>query len=927
MGTAMFCLRLAIGFVLLATASAVRADDAVKWMDIPMTLSVESTWRAENAGKWGKIETAVKTDVIKLAGVKAEQIKLGDVTDAAGGKTKVVVKYELRSLDADKAGLEKITKEASLNAAFSKADSAVAAAATEVGLAGGVQVSSIESPKEMADASRVASALATPEGEASGGGECSGNGIKDTDSGVCVCDTSWFGEKCDQRQCSNHGHKVQDVCVCNPGYYGEDCSMKACNGHGKAGKQFCICDFGYEGPECNIECSNHGSVGPGGSHCVCDVEYAGKLCQTVKHRPTPTLPHKTKVAGTCEAEYLTTDFAGNRLRVNGETNTISSKGQLGLTLQPGGSTLSLNAYTSFGGPAGAMKMPGVKLKMISMPMPAIVHGVEKMEIGLGPDRIMSISHAVYTRNSKGEMSISCGSNPANGQSYMHWWIINNKLVVQRMNPKAIFDAATIKFSVLYTAQKKRTVKDAQETTPIAVKKTGTMTTVDISVKPQNFDMPDFLNSLATALSTALSTEITTTDFHMEDWGAGDSPAMTRVALKVLNSEGKPDSAEIVASLKAVKTKVIGYPIVTVYMPGSKLPSPKPVPGVTDSSGKMPAKSAGGAAGGKVPAVIKTQTVAEEKETLDAPMKALLTSASYAAKSKVVVETIMKGQAEGLLPAALKLLIPKSAELKAFLSATATEMAVQTTEAQLVSLVMKVIGAQVKDESAVLSANDVDNIILLTLIKCKEFGKPASNANDTACESKAQGCGSLGWSFKGGNKETCSATNGGKIGQECAAHSFADAEAKCSGAGASKIWWTRDTCRKSNMPGHTTMEHKVNASTGECRTSQDPMKASLVCCGDNDVTAPATAAKRTCALKKDETCSSDYDGATTTSASEGECQIWCEKQERGTGCQFEASSGICGVVKTCTADSRKPKVGVFAAKCEAGKVQGSRRRLI
>ena len=50
----------------------------------------------------------------------------------------------------------------------------------------------------------------------------------------------------------------------------------------------------------------------------------------------------------------------------------------------------------------------------------------------------------------------------------------------------------------------------------------------------------------------------------------------------------------------------------------------------------------------MPAVVTTQTVAEEKEKLDAPVKALLTSSSYSAKTKVVVESLLKGQAAGRL---------------------------------------------------------------------------------------------------------------------------------------------------------------------------------------------------------------------------------------------------------------------------------------
>lgn len=193
----------------------------------------------------------------------------------------------------------------------------------------------------------------------------------------------------------------------------------------------------------------------------------------------------------------------------------------------------------------------------------------------------------------------------------------------------------------------------------------------------------------------------------------------------------------------------------------------------------------------------------------------------------------------------------------------------------------------------------------------------------------------------GAAEVCSATNGAKLGNECPTLSFSDAEAKCRCAGArlcstdeleagvfdvtadkcgsgnsraGQKWWTKTECRKNSMPGHFFMNHKANASSAECQTSSDTQKGALVCCADNDINEP-TQSKRNCALKKDEKCGSEAVGATTTASAELECQMWCEKQERGAACQFEVKSGTCAVVKD--ASDRKAMKGFSCGSCVAG----------
>merc|ERR1711871_1810597 len=126
------------GVAAAAAAAAGAGDDSA--MEFECTTSVPwSSW--SDVGS--KLSAAIAQDLAKLAAVKPEQVRAGDASEGAGGK-------------------EKVSKEADVNAALSKADSAVSTAAAAAGLAGGVTVSACKAPKEASDASRVAEALATP---------------------------------------------------------------------------------------------------------------------------------------------------------------------------------------------------------------------------------------------------------------------------------------------------------------------------------------------------------------------------------------------------------------------------------------------------------------------------------------------------------------------------------------------------------------------------------------------------------------------------------------------------------------------------------------------------------------------------------------------------------------------------------------------
>lgn len=109
----------------------------------------------------------------------------------------------------------------------------------------------------------------------------------------CVCDVSYTGVDCTERECPNNcsgvGHcsiSLDYKCVCPAGYSGVDCSVKSCGSHcleprGRCIRGKCLCAAGWSGdacdrPSCPAGCSGHGQCTFGG--CVCEAGWYGDDC-------------------------------------------------------------------------------------------------------------------------------------------------------------------------------------------------------------------------------------------------------------------------------------------------------------------------------------------------------------------------------------------------------------------------------------------------------------------------------------------------------------------------------------------------------------------------------------------------------------------------------------------------------------------------
>ena len=60
-------------------------------------------------------------------------------------------------------------------------------------------------------------------------------------NGSCICDSGWFGEKCDKK--------------CSPGKYGRDCKNNcSCQNYASCHhvQGVCTCSFGWTGKTCDI---------------------------------------------------------------------------------------------------------------------------------------------------------------------------------------------------------------------------------------------------------------------------------------------------------------------------------------------------------------------------------------------------------------------------------------------------------------------------------------------------------------------------------------------------------------------------------------------------------------------------------------------------------------------------------------------------
>ena len=130
---------------------------------------------------------------------------------------------------------------------------------------------------------------------------CSNHGTCDFSTGVCTCNTGYFGKGCERmlnvdcpNDCSGHGRCSQtltdgpSICHCSPGYSGIDCSVgrciNDCSGHGTCLTKpdlYCQCNFGFVGVDCSRkvcpnDCSGHGYCNDG--ICTCISGYSGYDC-------------------------------------------------------------------------------------------------------------------------------------------------------------------------------------------------------------------------------------------------------------------------------------------------------------------------------------------------------------------------------------------------------------------------------------------------------------------------------------------------------------------------------------------------------------------------------------------------------------------------------------------------------------------------
>ena len=147
-------------------------------------------------------------------------------------------------------------------------------------------------------------------------GDCSNQGICDVSTGNCNCNLGFQGDMCQDVQCPGNGNcsnqGICDVstgnCNCNPGFQGDICQDVQCPGDGNCSNQgicdistgTCTCDPGFQGDMCqDIQCpddgtcSNQGICDVSTGTCTCNSGFQGDMCQF----------DGTKQCGTCENTY------------------------------------------------------------------------------------------------------------------------------------------------------------------------------------------------------------------------------------------------------------------------------------------------------------------------------------------------------------------------------------------------------------------------------------------------------------------------------------------------------------------------------------------------------------------------------------------------------------------------------------------------
>ena len=129
------------------------------------------------------------------------------------------------------------------------------------------------------------------------------SGLRNSDTGECMCEEPFFGVTCELRRCPNDcsGGGTCDygtgLCACNARRLGEDCSLRACVADCSAfgtcdyttGRCRCVGSVGDSPTQCPFDncpsanalaCSGNGACQYDTRQCVCHVGWRGIDCAT-----------------------------------------------------------------------------------------------------------------------------------------------------------------------------------------------------------------------------------------------------------------------------------------------------------------------------------------------------------------------------------------------------------------------------------------------------------------------------------------------------------------------------------------------------------------------------------------------------------------------------------------------------------------------